>query len=39
MMNNLFWDTENGGYFEGPVSDTDVLLRMKNGFLVLIIIN
>jgi uncharacterized protein YyaL (SSP411 family) len=29
-MDELFWDPEEGGYFTGEKSDTDVLLRLKD---------
>lgn len=30
-MDALFWDESEGGYFEGAITDTNVLLRLKSG--------
>lgn len=32
IMNDLFWDELNGGYFSAPANDPNILLRMKEDY-------
>ena len=31
VQDKLFWDTENGGYFNTTLNDHSIILRLKDG--------
>lgn len=38
-MNELFWDKEAGGYFTATTSDPSILIRMKEGMVMITILS